>query len=387
MLIFLKQLYGLRFQPIVVVDYTRSDEQYTTDEILKLVSKSISNIDKIPDFSSMEIYSLNYRVVYKHSGINPADSLKVSCTIEIDNAPNDLANLINIKQFTKQQSALSLQSVVNNIIDPQVIFPYCSIILKNDPSFFTDSALYNTSPIVRNVIVYNTSQAMDGKRINNTLVLSCGSFSSLVIGLNTAVEITKDLPLIAQLQSSLASSGYLFKASPDIIGTLPKIEKYYQPGTLNNILSEIATDFGLFIDINDTEKTVYIKSLNPDSLPPTLDYKKFCFRGKIPDAKIISNFSVQDYSRGYFETEFEDIRIFDSILVFDDSDSIEYFENFIEFPLSVKGIKAYKFYVQEYTILEDRQQTKLKIIASNNWVVSNFKLNYFLENAIYKGAF
>ena len=83
----------------------------------------------------------------------------------------------------------------------------------------------------------------------------------------------------------------------------------------------------------------------------------------------------------------EDVNIFDSILVYDDSDSVDYFENFIKFQIPYGKIKAYRFYVQEYTIQDDRIQTKLRMVATNNWVVSNFKLSFFLENAIYKGAF
>ena len=380
MLIFYKPINELTYQPIVVVDYTRSDETYTQKEIITKVNSNVPD-KKFASIVMMEIFSLNYRVNYSHSGINLANSLKTVCTIEIDNPPNILSNLINIKQFTQQQNAISLQSTVKAIIDPQVQFPHCVIVLKGEKGFIADSNIY------KNVIVYNTGRSYDGKRISNTLVLSCGAFSSLVIGLKTAVNIKKTLPLITQLQTSLASSKYLIKASPSIMATFPTIEKYYAPSALNEILSQVATDFGLYIDIDDNEKTVNIKSLDPNDKPLQIAYKKFCFRGKVPDAKLISNFSVQDYSRVTLETEMEDVSIFDSILVYDDSDSVDYFENFIKFQIPYGKIKAYRFYVQEYTIQDDRIQTKLRMVATNNWVVSNFKLSYFLENAIYKGAF
>lgn len=381
MLIFYNPMSEGAFQPIVVVDYTRSDETYTQKEIISKVNSNVPD-KKFANIAMLEIFSLNYRVNYSHSGINLASSLKTVCTIEIDNAPNILTNLLNIKQYTKQQNAISLKSTVKAIIDPQVQFPHCVIVLKGEKGIIADS-----TNIYKNVIVYNTGRSYDGKRISNTLVLSCGAFSSLVIGLKTAVYIKTNLPLVAQLQKSLASSKYLIKASPSIMATFPTIEKYYAPSTLNEILSQVASDFGLFIDINDDEKTVDIQSLDPNDKPLQIAYKKFCFRGKVPDAKLISNFSVQDYSRVTLETEMEDVSIFDSILVYDDSDSVDYFENFIKFQIPYGKIKAYRFYVQEYTIQDDRIQTKLRMVATNNWVVSNFKLSYFLENAIYKGAF
>lgn len=381
MLIFFKPVNARKVQPIVVVDYTRSDEQYDVKEIINRVNVATLVLKKTPDIKNLEIFSLNYRVIYSHSGINPANSLKTSCTIEIDNASSSLINLVNLKQFTKQESAIALESVEKSIIDPQVQFPSCCIILKNG------SNVSDNANIERSVIVYSTALNYDGKRVNSSLVLSCASFSSMVIGLNTAVNIEKTKPLIAQIKSSLVKTGYTFKTDPNIETILPKTERYFPPGTLNNIMSSIATDYGLYVNIDDSSKTVTIKSLSPDSKPKNISNKKFCFRGMVPGAKLISTFSVQDYSRGIFETEIEDIQIFDSILIYDDSGASNMFENFIETLPPYGEIKSYMFYVQEYTYTDDRIQTKVRITATNNWVVSNFKLQNFLENAIYKGHF
>lgn len=378
MLIFFKPTSETKVQPIVLLDYTRSDEQYKYSDIVLKVDKAILDANKIRSTASLEIYSLNYRVVYSHNGTNPADSLKTSCTIEIDNAPSSLVNLINLKQFTKQESAIALENTVKAIIDPQVQFPSCVLILKNS------SNVAANDDIIRTFIIYNTGFTYDGRRIVSTLVLHGAAFSSMVIQLKTAVNIKKDLPLASQLQTALADTKYVFKTDPELAGVTAKVERYYPPSSMNNILSSVAKDSGLFIDIDDGEKKVILKSLNPNSKPKSISNKTFCFRGKVPGAKLIANFSVQDYAKGIFETEIEDLKIFDSILVYDDSDADGYFENFIEFDLPFGKIKAYQFYVQEYTYTDDRIQTKLRFTATNNWVVSNFKLGMFLENAIYK---
>lgn len=386
MLIFFKQQAEKYVQPIVLLDYTRSDEQYTEKDIVEKVLSSSKATGKTPLVTQLEIFSLNYRVVYSHSGINPASSLKTSATIEIDNAPSTLTNLVNVKQFTSQESALALESTIKAIIDPQVQFPTCVMILRNG------SNVFKNVDISRNFIIYSTAFNFDGRRISSSLVLSGASFSSMVIQLQTAVDIKKIKPLVSQLKTSLASTKYTFKADASITSVLPKVERYYPPATMNSILSSIAKDTGLYIDIDDDTKTVNIKSLDPNSKPKSLSSKTFCFRGMVPGAKMISNFSVQDFSRAVFETEIEDVKIFDSILVYDDSSADLLFENFIEFPVPFitpyggNPIKAYQFYVQEYTYSDDRIQTKLKLTATNNWVVSNFKLNSFLENAIYKEA-
>ena len=398
MLIFFKQETATQFLPIVLVDYTRSDEQYTYENILSKISKAALGLKNVSSLNQEpEIFSLSYRVVYKHSGINAADSLKTSCSIEIENAPSALTNLVNVKQFMSQENALALESTIKAIIDPQVIFPQCVLIIKNETNLNTDN------DIVRSFMIYSTNFSYDGRRIISTLTLSGAAFSSMVIQLKTAVDIKKDKPLVSQLAKALESTKYAFKADPSIQSVNAKVERYYPPSTMNNILSDAAKDNGIFIDIDDDTQTVNIKSLNPNDKPKSLSNKTFCFRGKVPGAKLIANFSVQDFSKGIFETEIEDVKIFDSIIVYDDSDADLLFENFIEYPgsfttnfkkfnpetkqLETPSIKAYQFYVQEYSYLDDRTQTKLKMIATNNWVVSNFKLNAFLENAIYKGQF
>lgn len=381
MLIFFKPISTLKVQPIVVVDYTRSDEQYTYFQIQEKVLSTSKSLGKIPDATKLEIFSLNYRIVYSHSGINLANSLKTSCSIELDNAPSALTNLVNVKQFTSQESALALKSVVKAIIDPQVQFPSCVLIMKNGSNLATEEF------IIRDFIIYNTAFNYDSRRITSSLALSGAAFSSMVIQLKTAVNILKTKPLVSQLKTSLASTKYQFEASPDILAVLPKVERYYPPSTMNNILSSVAKDYGLFIDIDDDTKTVKIKSLDPKSAPKSIANKFFCFRGRVPGAKLISNFSVQDFSRAVFETEIEDVKIFDSIIIYDDSGADLLFENFIEFSIPFGKIKAYQFYVQEYTYTDDRMQTKLKLTATNNWVVSNFKLGNFLEAAIYKEHF
>lgn len=379
MIIFFKTDKG-NTKPIVIVDYTRSDEQYNQTEIKKEVMKAGKTLGKQPNILNLETFSLNYRLTYNHSGVNPSSSLKTTCTIEIDNAPSILVNLINIKQYTKQQSALSLESAVKDIIDPQVSFPAVAIVLRNGSNT-------NKNPsIMRNLIVYSTGFNFSDRQSTSSLVLNCASMSSMVIGLNFAVNVQTTKPLVTQIKSVFASSKYTFTVDASLKSLKPKVEKYYAPATMNNILSEIAIDYGLFIDIDDDKKTINIKSLNPKDKPKATMMKTFCFRGMVPNAKIISNFSVQDYSTAVFETEIEDIKIFDSILIYDDSKANKNFENFIEYKIPYKNIKAYQFYLQEYHYSDSRIQTTLKMVASNNWVVSNFKLGAFLEGAIYKDA-
>lgn len=379
MIIFFKPYLGTT-KPIAIVDYTRSDEQYTYSQIQKQVQLAAKILGKQPNILLLETYSLNYRINYSHSGINPASSLKTTCSIEIDNAPSTLVNLINIKQYTKQQSALSLESAIKDIIDPQVQFPACAIILRNGSNT-------NDNPsIIRNLIVYSTGFNYSDRQSTSSLVVNCAAHSSMVIGLNFATEILITSPLVTQIKKVFKDSKYSFEVDESIKDLKPKVEKYYSPSTMNTILSQIATDYGLFIDIDDDKKTIKIKSLSPDDKPKKLNMKTFCFRGKVPNAKLISNFSVQDFSTAVFETEMEDVKIFDSILIYDDSEANKNFDNFIAYKIPYGKIKAYQFYLQEYHYTDNRHLTTLKMTASNNWVVSNFKLGAFLEGAIYKGV-
>lgn len=369
--------------PIAVVDYTRSDDQYSRPQILRKALSIGTDITKsVVNGAALQVFSLSYQIHYRHSGVQLGASLKTSCEMNIDNAPAELTSLINLQAVTGQESVLSLQNAVKKVLDPEVEFPYCAVVFKTAPSLID-------TDIVRSFIVYSMSYNYDSKRVNNTLALKGGNFDSMVMRLNLAVQLKTTLPLVTQLQTSLASTGYRITSDPSIAALPPVIERYYPPAALNTILSEVCKDNGLFYDLNTDEKKISLKSLSKIDAPIGVFNSKFCFRGQVSRANIISNFSIKDFATVVFEAEIEDVNLFDVITIYDDSGTDgTLFDSFRKsaLPPRFKGttpIYAYDFSILQYEYMDSRTKTTVRITATNNWLVSNFRLETFLENAVY----
>jgi len=381
MILFFKQGVIGTVNPIAIVDSTRSDDQYSQAKILKKAITIGSEVTRsFVNGANLKIFSLNYLIHYRHFGVSLGDSLKTSCEISIDNAPGELASLINLQAITGQESVLSLQSATNKVLDPEIEFPYVAIVLKTGTTL-----LY--SDIMRSFIAYGISYNYDNRRVNNRLTIKGAGYDSMVMRLQLAVDLKKELPLVTQLNTVLAASGFKVISDPSIVLNTPVVARYYPPATLENILTAICKDNGLYFDLDSQNKKINLKALAKSDAPDNFFISKFCFRGVRPGAKIISNFSVKDYATVVFEAEIEDIDLFDTVTIYDDSGTDGLFDNFrksgIPFLKGLKPYWPYDFYVLGYEYMDNRNKTSVRITATNNWLVSNFKLDNFFETAVY----
>lgn len=385
-------------QPIVILDYTRSDEQWTKAEIAAAVKATARGIVRaLPPI----VYSLDYKMSYTHTGIAYGDSIKTTFTATISNPPLDLVSLLNISQFTSQENIEALKRTVNSIIDPQIVFPQGKFFIKSP---LTDPTQVRTpETISRPFIIYSTPFNFDQTRTNSTLTLRGAAFDSMVMRLQFAVNLDKAKPLAGQIEAALRSRDITPVFPPEFDGVFPAVSRYYAPAPLDDILGEICLDNKISFS-NDTEGFIRFVSLNPDDPPPDNIVNRFTFRNSVPGSKCIASFSLSNYTTCEFEAEATEIRLFNSVAVHDDSDSPGLFGNLTKIPtksntvqlpsigsFSITGKNAekypgYRFYVQEYTYIDSRDRTSVRITGSNNWITSSFKIDSILENAIYKNA-
>jgi len=380
MIILFKETSTSNRKPIVILDYTRSDEQYSSVEIQKYITMFAGA--NAYNLTSPNIYSLDYSANFTHSGINYGKSLKQSFDAVIVNAPTELVKLLNIEQYASQQNINALTKAVNNVIDPQVKFPTGGIVFK---------ALDGTT-ITRQFMIYSTPYNFDPLRINSNLQLHGSHYDSMVLRLQFAVSILKNVPLLPQIQNILAKENLAIDGeSLATLGTqLPALDKYYAPQPLNITLQEICQDNNLTFDINDG--TISFQSLNPNLPPSPMVKNYFSFKNSVFGSKAISSFSLNNYVSCEFESEIYDPELFTSVAVYDDSNTSNLltdggiFANLTKSPDLVSGFAGYRFYVQEYTLHDSRAKTSCTTKGTNNWLVNNFKLDYLLENKIYQGV-
>jgi len=366
-------------QPVVIVDYTRSDEQYSLIDINKYVLKLSTK--GAYALRPANIYSLDYSATFTHSGINYGKSLKQSFEATIINAPTELVKLLNIEQYASQQNIGALTTAVKNVIDPQVKFPTGGIVFK----------ALDGSVITRKFMIYSTPYNFDPLRINSNLQLHGAHFDSMVLRLQFAFDIKKSAgPLVPQISAKLTAAGLRIDAKSLTMTSLPVLDKFYEPMPLNSTLQEICQDNNLGFDIKDS--TISFQSLDPNTPPAPTIKNSFSFKNSVFGSKAISSFSLNNYVSCEFESEIYDPELFTSVAVYDDTSTSNIltggglFANLTKSPDLVSGFAGYRFYVQEYTLHDSRAKTSCTTKGTNNWLVNNFKLDYLLENKIYQGA-
>lgn len=368
--------------PLVVLDYTRSDDQWSDSEIREQVQTAGNMLNLENSFPEpFTVFSLNYVVAFRHTAVNMGDALKTSVNLSISNAPAALSSLINVKQIVGQESAISLQDATAKIVDAQNEFPQ-GVFIFNFPG-----PAGIMQKIARKFVVYGTAFNFDAKRVNSTLEVRAASFDSMVMRLALKMDINKKAPLFDQIQKAIAILKYSVTCTEAIGNLIPVIARYYPPAPLNKILANVCRDNAIFFDIDEDKKIVHLQSLKSENTPSDFFPQNFCFRGYYPGADLISTFSVQDYATASFSTEIADIGLFDSVIVWDDSDAEGLFANFRSGePYGLRAVLSYLFYVLEYELHWSSYESKLVIRGTNNWLISNFKLDTLFENAVYAGA-
>ncbi len=381
---------GNRPKPIVIVDYTRSDEQYTLAEMksyaLQFASNLITN-GKIAGLSDPVVYSLDYSMSFTHTGVNfDKEALKTKFNATIKNAPSDLVALLKIRQVVSAQNLELLSQALSQVVDPQIIFPTGGFVVRTP----------DKKIVTRQFTIYSTPYKADQRRVNTTLNLIGGGYEDAVMRLKLSFNLNKELTLSEQLTPKLSALGYTVNYAkktnsvdgaslPDVELLKPITSKYYSPAPLENLLSQICQDNNLISRIS-ANSILFLKPA-PDSPPPSDIKVSLSFVNSIPNTKLISNFLSTNYAGGEFECELFDVTLYDSVAVYDDSGQPGLFANLTRITnLAYRNFIPYRFYVQAYTITDSRFTTSLSMTATNNWLLSVVKVDAIFENKIYANA-
>ena len=175
--------------PIALVDYTRSDDQFSLLEIQRLVLQTAGKQSIAVNVADLSVFSLDYTVEHMHSAVNLGDALKSKTTVTVSNAPPELVALVQVQQIVGQETALSLQNGLGKILDPKNEFSRGVVISKT-------SGPLGDQNLVRDFIVYGTVYNFDPRRINSTLLIKGAAFDSMVMRIQLAFDLKKTLPLV-----------------------------------------------------------------------------------------------------------------------------------------------------------------------------------------------
>jgi hypothetical protein len=363
--------------PVVVIDAMSSDDRFSTTEIQKAVW---SNAPDESSLKSLQVYSCEYSVQFEHIGIPIASALKSTFSATIKSPSADLI-LAFAPTFNNSASSISQMSDPNfKIPNVKTNITYSAMVVKG--------AGGNT--ISRKFIVYAAPLYPDPYGTLVTMFLQGAMIDDILIKSTVAVQIDKKTSFKSQMDKFLGklkppmTANYNYMPHPN---DMPATEKIFPPMKLNNLLSELCLQNNLVYTIDYSKNVVNFYGAGQESAPEAIDYSipEFSFQGSI--GYMAWGLGVENYANIKFKSAIFDCKLFQKITIYNDIKSA-FFGGLVKSPpsLSVNINNAYDAWVIRYVIKWGRNESICEVTASNNWIMSQFRVDGLMETAIYEGS-
>ena len=398
-----------KFRPIVILDHTRTDDQFSESEIYDACQQMVGEILRILGYDSPanpiasdvlgeelydkkkieiltpEIYSLDYNIQYKHTAISFGDSKRTQLVASIINAPNDLVGILQIQEVVKSENIPALVDQVKRVVAKEIVFPMGITVVRD----------MNRDLVRRHFTIYATPYEADRLRLNNKLMIYGGAYDDVVIRANAggvAILIKKGEKIIDVLNSKIKNIEFVeySQVAQDndyvtVEGEIfAKKENLYPPAPLNETITKICIDNDLMyrydVDGGIPRYSFWASGLTPPDKP----HATMSFHNSVKGSILVSNFTLSNYATANITCELFDIELFRTIVIYDDSRS-NIFYNLNKAGKQKQGFEGYNFYVMSYEIVANKNATVLNIVASNNWLLSyTVKVDAIFSNAVYR---
>lgn len=365
-------------QPIVVIDAMSSDDRFTTKEILKACKDNAPENTSIP--LKIPTYSCEYSAQFEHIGIPIGAALKSTFYASIKSPSAELI-LAFAPTFNNSASSISQMSDPNfKVPNVKTNITYAAMVVKG----------VNGNTISRKFIVYAAPIYPDAYGTLITMVLQGAMVDDILIKGSVSVQIDKKSSFKAQMNKFLsgltppmtANYNYMSHAN-----NIPATEKLFPPMKLNNLLSELCLQNNLIYTIDYSKNVVNFYGAGQASAPETPEYiiPEFSFLGSV--GYMAWGLGVENYANIKFKSAIFDCKLFNKITIYNDIKSA-FFGGLTKSPsaLSVNITNAYDAWIIRYAIRWSRQEAVCEITASNNWVMSQFRVDGLMETAIYEAS-
>lgn len=382
--------YEGKIVPVVLMDSQRSDDRFGTREIDAIV-KAVPPKLKGVDLAKTQVFSVEYSATYSHSGVNPGESWRSRFFGMVKNPPGALVSIFSPRFFVSQESMEALTAVVQRVVNPQKDIVYATMAVRGV-----------SGTVVRRFIAYAAQHRPLPGTTDTDLQISGAGFDDVIIRAKKAVRIDSKKSLYDQLKEYCAPNiEVIFDEKLDI--TRKPVSNIFRAAMpLNELLGEICTQNLISFEDNVPGKLKFFDTRTKGSpkAPPAV-YGAFLGRAEI----MVYNFALSDFTLGQFNTDVFDVQLFSSMAIYNDIGSAVFSGlNKISVPdtkaaasptslsalvkqdSAVSTSDKYGFYVLAYDLVDGRDAKHLKIVATNNWIISQSKVAGMLENQVYKDA-
>lgn len=375
-------------QPVVLIDALRSDDRFGTSEIADIVEK----VPKALNGFRLEkpiVFSVEYSATYSQTGVNPGDSWRARFFGTVKNPPAFMVSMFSPRFFASTESMEALTAVVQRVVNPETTIVYAKMCVRGVAGI-----------VEKNFVAYAAPHRPIPGTTDTEMQIHGAAFDDLIIKAKKAIRFVTTEPLKAQLEKWLPEFKNKIvwgtKENPLDVNRKPLSNLFCPAAPLNDALGSLCTQNLLTYDIDNGVLTFL--DTRAGGSPKTAGQIEGSFLGTA--GIMIYNFALSNYTQGQFSADIFDVKMFSSITIYNDIRSAvftglnkiasqpEQKKSFFRTVATLvsKPIDKYGFYIIAYDLTDGRDIKQLKITATNNWLVSQAKVEALLEGQVYIDA-
>lgn len=359
--------------PIVIADLTDNSDQWS---VLKLnILTPLYKPDNVTATNKPKVYSCKYNYSVQHNGIPLGAALKMTLTAAISSPPSELISRVSVDYVSTADSVNKMSDALTKFANPQL--KIMSVVVVERVSA--------TAEISRAFVAYSVVLQPDAYGTNATLYVKGASFDDTLIKSELGFQFDVTQPLNTQLSELCAKLEFTCAFDSGVATSAPVSGRLFQPTTLAKILDEICLQNKIIPDIDDKKKTIRFHSAS--SKPAAaVSQNSFSFLGYGKSA-LMWGVGVENYANVKFKTPIFDAKLFDSITIYNDSQSA-LFEGFTQSSPKIGPLipAAYGAYILRYAISRNDLELCCEVTATNNWLLAQMRIDGILESKIFGGA-
>jgi len=360
--------------PIIIADMTDTSDQWSTIRLNILAP--LHKPENVTAVKTPKVYSCKYNYSVQHNGVPLGAALKMTLTASIASPPSELISRVSVDYVSTADSINKMSDALAKFANPEMKMMAAVVVER----------VSMTSEISRSFVAYSVVLQPDAYGTNATLYVRGASFNDALIKSELGFQLDITQPLNTQLSELSGKIGYTCSFDSGVAAGTPVSGRLFQPTTLAKILDEICLQNKIIPEIDDKKKTIRFHSVNTKPTAAAVSLNSFSFLGYGKSA-LMWGVGVENYANVKFKTPVFDAKLFEKILLYNDSQSA-LFEGFKKSSPKIGPLvpAAYDAYVLRYTI--DRNDIELccEVTATNNWLLAQMRIDGILESKIFGGA-
>ena len=360
--------------PIIIADMTDTSDQWSTIRLNILAP--LYKPEDVTATNTPKVYSCKYNYSVQHNGVPLGAALKMSLAAAISSPPSELISRVSVDYVSSAESINQMSDATAKYVNPQMKVMTAVVVER----------VSATAEISRSFVAYSVVLQPDEYGTNATLYVRGASFNDTLIKSELGLQLDIMQPLNAQLSKLGGKIGYTCSFDSGVATSVPVSGRLFQPTTLAKFLDEICLQNKIIPEIDEKQKTIRFHSASTKPTTAAVALNSFSFLGYGKSA-LMWGVGVENYANVKFKTPIFDAKLFDSITIYNDSQSA-LFEGFTKASPKIGPLipAAYSAYILRYAISRNDTELCCEVTATNNWLLAQMRIDGILESKIYGGA-